>query len=235
MNPWQSSFKGGPGLALRLDREWRVISELLAAEIMDENWPLFAATITGRHPTENEVLLLAAARRLWPAALGATIKQVAEFSDPSLDPKSITTECWEQSLFSTLGTMQKLGATKILDLDAYLFAIFSYRLNRHLEQERKKRQIESTSRSNDLAEMPGAKNESWVEKLESDIALQQALAKCDDTFRAMTWLYCHDFSWDQIGAAFRLTGEQARKRFEYGLQKLRRLLENPPEDGAEPK
>jgi len=81
----------------------------------------------------------------------------------------------------------------------------------------------------------GAKNESWVRKLESKIAMQQALAKCDDTFQAMAWLYCHDFSWDQIGAAFRMSGEQARKRFEYGVQKLRRLLENPPEEGPEPK
>jgi len=201
---------------------------------MDENWPLFAATVAGRQPTENEALLLAAARRLWPAALRLTINQVTELSDPSLDPQSITTECWEQSLFSTLGTMQKLGAAKILELDAYLFAIFTYRLRRHLQEARKNRQIETHPRSEDVVEMPGTKNESWVRKLESNIAMQQALAKCDDTFQAMAWLYCHDFSWDQIGAAFRMSGEQARKRFEYGVQKLRRLLENPPEEGEKP-
>jgi DNA-directed RNA polymerase specialized sigma24 family protein len=200
---------------------------------MDENWPLFAATIIGREPTENEALLLAASRRLWPAALATTIKHVAESSGPSLDSKSITTECWEKTLFSTMGTMEKLGATKILNLDAYLFVAFTRRLNQYLERERKKRQTESTSRSEALAELPGVTDESWVERLESDIALQQALSKMDDSFRAMAWLFTREFRWDEIGLIFRVTSEQARKRFEYGVQKLRRLLENPPEEEDE--
>ena len=216
-----------------LDWQSRVIFEFLGDEIMDENWPLFAATIVGRQPTENEALLLAAARRLWPAVLATTLKKVAEISDPRLEPPSIATQYWEEALFSTLGTMRKLGATKILDLDKYLFSIFTYRLNRYLKQERIKRQIESAPQSKDLAELPGATNESWVEKLESLIALQQALTKADDSFRAMAWLYCHEFRWDQIGSIFRITGEQARKRFEYGVQKLRRLLANPSEAGDE--
>ena len=163
----------------------------------------------------------------------AAAKKVAETSNPSLDPQSIATHCWEEALLSTLGTMRKLGATKIGELDGYLFAIFTHRFNRYLKEERIKRQIESAPKSNDLAELPGAANESWVEKLQSDIALQQALSKADDSFRAMAWLYCHEFRWDQIGAIFRITGEQARKRFEYGVQKLRRLLENPSEAGDE--
>jgi len=231
--PWQSSYKAGQRLVPGLDWQTRVIFESLGDEIMDENWPLFAATIVGRQPTENEALLLAAARRLWPAALATSLKKVAEISDPRLEPQSIATHYWEEALFSTLRTMRKLGATQILDLDAYLFTIFTYRLNRYLKQERIKRQIELAPQITDLTELPGAGNESWVEKLESAIALQQALSKADDSFRAMAWLYCHEFRWDQIGAIFRITGEQARKRFEYGVQKLRRSLENPSEAGDE--
>jgi hypothetical protein len=63
-------------LVTGLDWQSRVIFEFLGDEIMDENWPLFAATIVGRQPTENEALLLAAARRLWSAALAATVKKV---------------------------------------------------------------------------------------------------------------------------------------------------------------
>ena len=201
---------------------------------MDENWPLFAARLSGRAPTDNEARLLEASRRLWPAALAAT-SRVSETPDLPLDPKSITTECWEDALSSTLGTMNKLGAAKISDLDSYLFAIFSYRLNRYLAQERKRRQIiEFVPGGNDLADLPGAKDTSSVEEIESGIALQQALSKADDSFRAMAWCYCHDFSWEQIGSIFGATGEQARKRFEYGVQKLRKLLQNPPEEGDKP-
>jgi len=74
--------------------------------------------------------------------------------------------------------MDKLGAAKISDLDAYLFAIFSYRLNRYLAQERKRRQIiEFVPGGNDLADLEGAKDTSSVEKIESGIALQEALAR----------------------------------------------------------
>ena len=202
---------------------------------MDENWPLFAARLSGRAPTDNEARLLEASRRLWPAALAASTSRVSETPGLPLDPKSITTECWEDALSSTLGTMDKLGAAKISDLDSYLFAIFSYRLNRYFAQERKRRQIiEFVPGGNDLTDLPGAKDTSSVEQIESGIALQQALSKADDSFRVMAWLYCHYFRWDQIGAIFGVTGEQARKRFEYGVQKLRRLLQNPPEEEDEP-
>jgi RNA polymerase sigma factor (sigma-70 family) len=131
--------------------------------------------------------------------------------------------------------MDKLGAAKISDLDSYLFAIFSYRLNRYLVQERKRRQIiEFVPGGDDLADLEGAKDTSSVEKIESGIALQEALARTDDSFRAMAWCYCHDFSWEQIGALFGVTKEQARKRFEYGIRKLRKMLRNPPTEGAEP-
>jgi len=180
--------------------------------------------------------LLEASRRLWSGALAAATSRVSKTPGLPLDPKSITTECWEDALSSTLGTMDKLGATKISDLDSYLFAIFSYRLNRYLAQERKRRQIiEFVPGGNELADLKGAKDTSSVEKIESGIALQEALSQTDDSFRAMAWCYCHDFSWEQIGALFGVTKEQARKRFEYGIRKLRNMLRKPPTEGDEPK
>ena len=202
---------------------------------MDENWPLFAARITGRAPTENEARLLEASRRLWPAALAAVRKQVADQVDLPSDPKSIATARWEEALSSALRTMDKLGAAKISDLDSYLFAIFSYRLNRYLAKERKRRQIiEFIPDSNDLANVEGAKDTSWVEKIDSGIALQQALDQTDDWFRAMAWCYCHDFSWKEIAVLFGLTKEKARQRFEYGIRKLRKFLQKPPGEQSKP-
>jgi DNA-directed RNA polymerase specialized sigma24 family protein len=195
---------------------------------MDENWPLFAARFSRRAPTENEARLLEASRRLWPAALRVATNQVAETPGLAFDPKSITTECWEKALLSTLGTMDKLGAVHISELDSYLFAIFGYRLNRYLARERKRSQIiQSVSTSN-------ATDTSWVERIESGIALQEAMAMADEWFRAMAWCYCHDFSWEEIGTLFEVTKEQARKRFEYGIQKLRKLLLKPAQEESEP-
>ena len=202
---------------------------------MDENWPLFAARFSGRAPTENETRLLEASRRLWPAALAMAIIRAAEIPGLPSDPKSITTEIWEEALFSSLRTMDKLGATKIIDLDSYLFAIFSYRLNRYLARERKRQEIiDFVSGSNDLNGLNGAKAESSVEKIETGILLQEALARADDWFRATAWCYCHDFSWEEIGLLFGLTSEQARKRFEYRIGKLRKLLRKPPKEGPQP-
>jgi RNA polymerase sigma factor (sigma-70 family) len=202
---------------------------------MDENWPLFVATITGRAPTENEARLLEASRRLWPAALTAVKKQVFDQAGLSSDPKSIATARWEEALSSTLRTMSKLKGTKISDLDSYLFAIFLHRLNRYLAQERKRQQIvEFLSGSDDLASLEGAKDTSWMEKIESRIALQQALARTDRCFRAMAWYYSQDFSWKEIGTLFGLRKEQARQRFEYGIRKLRKWLQRPPEEHSGP-
>jgi DNA-directed RNA polymerase specialized sigma24 family protein len=202
---------------------------------MDENWPLFAARISGREPTGNEARLLEASRRLWSAALGAVTSRISETPSLAADPKSITTQCWEEALFSTLRTMDKLEAVNISDLDSYLFAIFTYRLNRYLARERKRQQIiEFVPGSDDLAEVEGAKDTSWIEKIESGIALQEALARTDDWFRVTVWCYCHYFSWEQIGALFGLTKEQARNRFEYGIRKLRKLLRKPPPEQSGP-
>jgi DNA-directed RNA polymerase specialized sigma24 family protein len=202
---------------------------------MDENWPLFAARITGRAPTENEARLLEASRRLWPAALAAVGKQVSDQAGLPYDPKSIATLCWEEALSSTLRTMDKLGSAKISDLDSYLFAIFSYRLKRLLAGERKKRQIiEFVPDTDDLSNVEGAKDTSWAEKIESRIALQEALDRTDDWFQAMAWCYSHDFSWKEIGALFGLTKEKARQRFEYGIRKLRKLLQKPSGRHSDP-
>ena len=216
------------------DRRWArlevrgLVWGVLRNEIMDENWPLFAARFSHRTPTENETRLLEASRRLWPAALRAATNEVSETPGLPFDPKSIATECWEKALLSTLGTMDKLGAVHISDLDSYLFAIFGYRLNRYLARERKRRQIiEAVRRSN-------ATDTSWVERIESGIALQEALTMADESFRAMAWCYCHDFSWEEIGTLFEATKEQARKRFEYGIEKLRKLLRQPAQEKSEP-
>ena len=192
---------------------------------MDENWPLFAARISGRSPTENEARLLEASRRLWPSALTSVKSKLSQSPGLESDARSLTTEVWEEALSSVLRTMEKLGHAKILDLDSYVFAIFSYRLNRHLARERKRRRIiELAPTTEDLAELKGAQDTSWVERIESEVLLQQALAGTDEFFRACAWRRCQGYSWAEIGQVFGLTKEQARKRFEYGVQKLRKLL-----------
>jgi RNA polymerase sigma factor (sigma-70 family) len=124
--------------------------------------------------------------------------------------------------------MEKLGDAKISDLDSYLFAIFSHRLNRHLAKERKRqRVIELVPTTEDLAELKGAQDTSWVERIESTIFLREALALMDDLFRTTAWGYSQNLSWEEIGRVVGLTKEQARKRFEYGLEKLRKLLRKP--------
>jgi RNA polymerase sigma factor (sigma-70 family) len=192
---------------------------------MDENWPLFAARLSGRPPTENEARLLEASRRLWPSALAFATSKVSELPTLAPDARGLTTQIWEETLFSVLGTMEKLGTSKISDLDSYLFAIFRNRLHRYIERERKRRRIiEFVPSTAELEALPGSQDPSWVERLESEVLVREALARMDETFRVTAWFYCRRYSWDEIGRTLGLTKEQARKRFEYGLRKLRKLL-----------
>ena len=194
---------------------------------MDENWLLRPA---GRPPTGNEAQLLETANRVWPSALALARKRLSELTPPEPAFESVATEIWEQSLRSVLGTMEKLGEGKISDLDAYLFAIFSNRLNRYLSKERRRqRTIQLLPSMEELAQLKGAQDPSWVDKIESGILLKEALARTDEWFRVTAWYYSQRYSWPEIGRLFGLTKEQARKRFEYGIQKLRKLLREPPE------
>ncbi len=201
---------------------------------MDENWPLFAARISGRSPTDNEARLLEASRRLWSSALGFVKNRLSHSPGLESDAKSLTTEIWEETLSSVLRTMEKLGHAKISDLDSYVFAIFSNRLDRHLAKERKRRRIIELVPTDDLAELEGAHDFSWVERIESGVLLQQALAGTDEFFRACAWRRCQGYSWAEIGQVFGLTEEQARKRFEYGVQKLRKLLRQSSREKGNP-
>ncbi len=202
---------------------------------MDENWPLFAARISGRSPSENEARLLDASRRLWPSVLASARSKLSETPALKSDAKSLATEIWEQALFSVLGTMEKLGNAKIFDLDSYLFAIFNHRLNRYLAGERKRQRIiELVPSSEDLADLKGAQDTSWVDRIESEVLLQEALSKTDDFFRTSAWYRCQGYSWAEIGRVLGVTKEQARKRFEYGVQKLRKLLRESSGGKAKP-
>jgi RNA polymerase sigma factor (sigma-70 family) len=197
----------------------------LRKEIMDENWPLFAARISGRSPTENEVRLLDASHRLWTSALAFTRSKLTQSPALQSDAKSFTTEIWEEALLSVLRTMEKLGDAKISDLDSYLFAIFINRFNRYLARERKRQQIiELVPSTEDLAELKGAQDSSSAKRIESEVLLREALARTDEFFRTSAWYRCQGYSWAEIGGVLGLTKEQARKRFEYGVQKLRKLL-----------
>jgi len=203
---------------------------------MDENWPLFAARLSGRAPTEHEARLLDASRRLWDTAVVFTKNKLGETSESETDARALTTQVWEGVLSSVLGTMEKLGAARITDLDAYLFAIFRNRLNRYLAAERKRRRIvESMPSLQDLAELDQALDSSWPTRLDSEILVRQALARMDEVFRATAWWRTQGYSWNEVGRLLGLSKEQARKRFEYGLRKLRKLLGDPSERARGPK
>jgi hypothetical protein len=151
---------------------------------MDENCPLFAARLSGRPPTEKEARLLDASRQLWPSALASATSKVSEAPTLAPDTRALTTRIWEETLLSVLRTMEKLGTTKISDLDSYLFAIFRNRLNRYLARERKRQRIiEFVPSTAELDALEGSQDPSWVERLESEILVREALARTDEPFR----------------------------------------------------
>jgi hypothetical protein len=99
---WQSSAKDrdlGVQRA-RLEGGGHQHHGFLWTEIMDENWPLFAARISGRSPTENEVRLLEASHRLWPSALASVKSKLSESPALQAEARSLTTEVWKPNVLS---------------------------------------------------------------------------------------------------------------------------------------
>lgn len=172
-------------------------------------------------PTDNE--LISAAREAWPRVLAHAKREFIAGSLGS-DSASFAAQVWERVLRSVSKTRQRNTNhdPAILDLQSYLFGAFVHRFNRAvLLEQRRLETIELVSSSVDLERIASAQDAGWVEELERAITIRQITTRMDGWTKKVWQARQYGYSWKEISKWLGVTEQQAKMKFQYGLDKTR--------------
>lgn len=175
-------------------------------------------------PPDDE--LISAARGAWPRVLTHAKR---EFSVGGLGSESeaLAAHVWEQVLQSISKTRQRNRDRypPIADLQSYLFGAFVHRFNRALVRERRRLEtIELVSSTLDLERIESTQDATWVEELERAITIREITNRMDGWTKKVWQARQYGYSWKEISSWLNVTEEQARKKFDYGLEKTRQSI-----------
>jgi len=175
-------------------------------------------------PPDDE--LISAARGAWPRVLTHAKR---EFSAGALgsENEALAAHVWEQVLQSISKTRQRNRDhhPPIADLQSYLFGAFVHRFNRALLREHRRLEtIELVSSSLDLERIESTQDATWVEELERAITIREITNRMDGWTKKVWQARQYGYSWKEISSWLNVTEEQARKKFDYGLEKTRQSI-----------
>jgi len=175
-------------------------------------------------PPDDE--LVSAARGAWPRVLTHAKR---EFSAGGLGSESeaLAAHVWEQVLQSISKTRQRNRDPHppIADLQSYLFGAFVHRFNRALLREHRRLEtIELVSSTLDLERIESTQDATWVEELERAITIREITNRMDGWTKKVWQARQYGYSWKEISSWLNVTEEQARKKFDYGLEKTRQSI-----------
>ena len=191
------------------------------------DWVLFpareGATKSDVSPDEE---LVSAAREAWPHVRAHAQK---EFHQRSLGPDSasLAAQIWERVLRSVSRTRQRNQDHRVAisDLESYLIGAFHRRFNKALLREEKRVEtIEFVSSNVDLEQIESGQDGSWVEELERTITIREISDRMDGWTKKVWQARQYGYSWRDISGFSGLSEQAAKKKFEYGLEKVRRNI-----------
>jgi len=191
------------------------------------DWVLFPASEgESKNPPPNDDELILAAREVWPRVLAHAKKELSA-NGLSSDSASMAAPVWEQMLRSVSKTRQRNTYPRqpIADLQSYLFLAFVHRFNRVIQQEQKHAErIELVSSSVDLERMESAQDYGWVEELERAIAIREIADRMDGWTRKVWQARQFGYTWKEISLWLGVSEQQAKMKFQYGLEKTRQSI-----------
>jgi len=191
------------------------------------DWVLFRASEEeGESAASQDDALICAAREVWPRVLAHAKKELTANGLGS-DHFSIAAQVWERMLRSVSRTRQRNTDhhQPIADLQSYLFLAFVHRFNRAVVREQKhSERIELVSSSVDLERIESAQDAGWVEELERTIAIREITDRMDPWTKKVWQARQLGYSWKEISVWLGATGDQARKKFDYGVEKTRQSI-----------
>ena len=191
------------------------------------DWVLFPASEgESKNPSVADNELILAAREVWPRVLAHAKKELNANSLGS-DNSSMAAQVWEQMLRSVSKTRQRNTYPRqpIADLQSYLFLAFVHRFNRAVQQEQKHAErLELVSSSVDLERIESAQDSGWVEELERAIAIREIADRMDGWTRKVWQARQYGYSWKEISTWLGISEQQAKMKFQYGLEKTRQSI-----------
>jgi hypothetical protein len=198
-------------------------------------WVLFGTSDKEEFPVDT--VLLTAVREAWPHALAHARRRI-DYSKSQSEKTAVAAEVWEKVVRSVAKTRRREAARgpRITDLQSYLIGAFHYRLNRYLEREQ--RQLETIQFVPSLEELERLEKSSWqwIDDLERSITITQIMAHMDPSTREIWKLRQMRWGWKEIANDIGLNEQQAKMKFQRGLQKTKeRILAKLREKLAPPK
>jgi hypothetical protein len=191
------------------------------------DWVLFPADEgQSLNPPAIDDELILAAREVWPRVL-VHAKRELNADGLGADSASMAAQVWEQMLRSVSKTRRRNTDPRqpIADLQSYLFLAFVHRFNRAIQQEQKHAErIELVSSSVDLERIESAQDAGWVEELERTIAIREITDRMDPRTKKIWQARQLGYSWKEISSWLGTTEDQARKKFDYGVEKTRQSI-----------
>jgi DNA-directed RNA polymerase specialized sigma24 family protein len=170
--------------------------------------------------------LLSAAREAWPHVLAHARLELGgkEFGP---ERTALAAEVWERVLRSVTKTRQrnKDHRPAISDLQSYLIGVFHHRFNRLLKTEQRRVEtIELVSSTLDLERFESVLDTEWAEELERAIAVRQITSRMDGWTKKVWQARQYGYSWKEISSWLGVTEQQAKMKFQYGLEKTRQSI-----------
>jgi DNA-directed RNA polymerase specialized sigma24 family protein len=191
------------------------------------DWVLFpTGEGESKSPPASDDELIHAAREVWPRVLVHAQKELVANGLGS-DSASMAAQVWERMLRSVSRTRQRNSDPRqaIGDLQSYLFLAFVHRFNRAVQQEQKhSERIELVSSSIDLERIESAQDVGWVEELERAIAIREVAERMDGWTRKVWQARQFGYTWKEIALWLGVSEQQAKMKFQYGLEKTRQSI-----------
>lgn len=184
------------------------------------------------HASAENHELLDCARRAWPRVLAYARRQTPVHVSPD-ETDSLAAEVWEavlRSVSKTLGRTKR-ARRKILDLEAYLVGAFQHRFNRQLKKEKRRQRTIELMPLQQLENLPENEGGPWGTGLERDLQIQQIVARMDDWTRQAWAGRQYGYSWREIARLFGMNEQQAKMRFRYAIEKIRKSIMGSSTDG----
>jgi hypothetical protein len=175
-------------------------------------------------PLPEEVI--AAARVAWPRALAHAAREFGR-DGSSRECQALAADIWEAVLRSVSRALQRKGgfASSVADFESYLLAAFHHRFHRFQKIEHARREMfQSVSESLDLGLIEGALDTKWVSELERAITIRQITSRMDGWTRKVWRARQLGYTWKEISSWLGVTEQQAKMKFQYGLEKTRHSI-----------
>ena len=181
---------------------------------------------TGGNPDPLPEEVLVAARAAWPRVVIHAAREL-ERESSSREVEALAADIWEAVLRSVCKALQRKGkyTSSIGDLESYLLAAFHHRFHRFLKTEHERREIfQSASGTLDLDLVETGRDTEWVSELERKITVRQITDRMDGWTRKVWEARQYGYSWKEISTWLGVTEQQAKMKFQYGLEKTRRNI-----------